>query len=149
MAHRQDIVLGVLFALLGIIAAWMSSAYSGATGIYPMVLGMILLALGVLIVARAVRAVEPQARELTSAPSRLALTTGVLVVYIALIVPLGFYTASLLLMLLLPVVLGFRRPLYLSMTAMVFIAVLFVAFTLVLEKPLPAEVWSSARLGAE
>lgn len=147
MEHRQDIVLGMLFAGLGVAAAWLSTSYTGASGTYPLILGLIMLALGIFIVVRALRVTEHRTRELISAPMNLALAVGVFTVYVGLIVPLGFYTASVLLMLLLPIVLGFRRPVYLGIMAISFVAVLFVLFSLVLEKPLPAEIWSSARLG--
>lgn len=149
MEHRQDIALGALFSVLGAASAWLSSAYSGASGSYPRVLGLVMLALGLLIIVRAVRQSESGTRELIQAPGKFVLTAVVFVAYIGLIVPLGFYTASILLMSLLPLVLGFRRPIYLTVMAIVFIAALFVMFSVVLEKPLPAEVWSSARLGAD
>lgn len=140
-------MLGVLFGALGIATAWLSTSYSGASGLYPLVLGLIMLALGVIIVVRALRRTEHRARELITAPINLVLTIGVFTVYVALIIPVGFYTASLILILLLPVVLGFRRPLYLGIMAILFVCLLFVLFSLVLEKPLPAEFWSSARWG--
>lgn len=153
MARRQDIALGLLFAGLGLASAWQATAYSGATGIYPMVLGLILLALGVLVSGRALRSsgakAEPDSRQLMAAPLKLAVTASLFVVYLALIIPLGFYTASVLLMLLLPAALGFRQPLYLLVMAVAFVLVLFVVFTVVLEKPLPAEFWSSVRMGME
>jgi hypothetical protein len=153
MEHRQDTALGLLFASIGIAATWQASAYSGATGIYPMVLGLVLLVLGLLLAGRALRKLAldlaPKRRQLLLAPLNMAIATIVFSTYLALIVPLGFYTASVLLMLFLPAVLGFRQPLYLAVMAVVFIFVLLVVFTLVLEKPLPAEFWSSVRMGAQ
>lgn len=149
MEHRQDIVLGVLFAGVGVAAAWLSTSYSGASGTYPLVLGLILLVLGSAIVARALRHKTCVPRQLMAAPGKLVLTVGVAAAYIAMIAPLGFYTATVLVMLLLPLVLGFRRPAYLCIMAVVFVAMLFLVFTVVLEKPLPAEIWSSVRMQGE
>jgi hypothetical protein len=61
--------------------------------------------------------------------------------------PLGFFTASVLLMLVMPVVLGFRQPVYLVLMALVFMALVWVVFSVVLEKPLPPEFWSAMRRG--
>ncbi|MFK8083542.1 MAG: tripartite tricarboxylate transporter TctB family protein [Granulosicoccus sp.] len=149
MEHRQDIVLGMLFACLGAVAVWLSTAYSGASGLYPLVLSLIMMTLGVVIVARASRVKEHTARNLVSAPINLVLTIVVLIVYVGLIRPLGFYSASLLLVIALPLLLGFRRPVYLGIMAITFISILFIVFSLVLEKPLPAEIWSSARWGGK
>lgn len=141
MEHRQDIVLGMLFACLGAATAWLSTSYSGASGMYPLALSLIMLTLSVVIVARALRVKEHRERQLVSVPLNLALTVLVLIVYVGMMKPLGFYTASFLLMILLPLVLGFRRPMYLGLTAITFIAVLYIVFSLVLEKPLPSEIW--------
>ena len=56
---------------------------------------------------------------------------------------LGFYTASALVVLALPLALGFRQPVFLALTTAVFIAIVWVVFSIVLEKPLPAEFWQT------
>jgi glucose dehydrogenase len=61
--------------------------------------------------------------------------------------PLGFFTASGLVMLIMPLMLGFRQPIYLVLMALIFMALVWVVFSIVLEKPLPPEFWSSARRG--
>ncbi len=148
LENRQDIILGLLFAGLGLAAAVLARHYSGATGIYPMVLGTIMGLLGVIIAARAFRSTKDKERELLPQPGNLSIAAAASILYLALVVPLGFYTASVILMLGLPFVLGFRRPKYLIMMTVCFVTIVFVVFTIVLEKPLPAEFWSTARLGA-
>ena len=44
------------------------------------------------------------------APINLILAVCAIAVYVALVIPLGFYTASLVLLLILPLLLGFRQP---------------------------------------
>jgi hypothetical protein len=59
--------------------------------------------------------------------------------YVAAVVPLGFYTASFLLMLAMPLGLGFRRGIYALFTAVAFVAIVYLVFTVLLRKPLPRE----------
>lgn len=140
MERRQDIGLGLAFIGLGLAAAWMATSYNGAGGTYPMVLGIILTLLGGTVALRAVRkgSIEERSR-LIEAPSRMITAVIVAVIYVALIVPLGFYTSSVLLMLSLPIALGFRQWLYTLIVALVFILVVFLVFSVLLEKPLPRE----------
>lgn len=147
MEKRQDLTLGLLFAAVGLAAAWMAGSYSGAGGTYPMVLGLTLTFLGAIIALRAARRSSDLRRRLTDAPLNLIIALLIATAYVALVVPLGFFTASVLLMLAMPAALGFRQPIYLAVMAAVFIAIVWVVFSVVLEKPLPAEIWSSVRRG--
>ena len=105
MEKRQDIALGLIFVIVGLAAAWMASSYSGASGTYPMTLGLILTLLGGTVAARAVRTAPDKARQLVAAPSKIITTTVIAAAYVAAIVPFGFYTASFLLMMALPIAL--------------------------------------------
>ncbi|MEP3333517.1 tripartite tricarboxylate transporter TctB family protein [Sedimentitalea sp.] len=142
MEQRQDIVLGLVFVGLGIAAAWMATSYSGAGGIYPMVLGIVLTLLGGTVSLKAVRAGSTAERTLIDAPSKMITAVIIAVIYVALVVPLGFYTSSFLLMLALPVALGFRQVIYALIVALVFMLVVFLVFSVLLEKPLPREALS-------
>ena len=145
MEKRQDVILGLLFTGLGLAAAWIATSYSGAGGIYPIVLSLTMAFIGLIITSRAVRKISDVPRDLTDAPFRLFLTLAACALYVAMVTVLGFYTASVLLLLLLPVLLGFRRPLYLVLTVFIFMLAVWVLFSVVLEKPLPAEIWSQSR----
>ncbi len=147
MERGQDIVLGALFAAIGLGAAWMASAHSGATGGYPMALGLSLAVCGVLVALRGIRSIGSARRILIGQPAQFIRALIACVLYVALIVPLGFYTASFVLMLALPFALGFLRPVYTGIVAVCFIFMVWVVFTAVLEKPLPAELWSVSRMG--
>ncbi|WP_294610869.1 tripartite tricarboxylate transporter TctB family protein [Roseovarius sp.] len=143
MEKRQDIVLGLLFAGLGIAAAVMATDYTGASGTYPKVLGLILALLGGAVTVRAVRSGRNEARELIDVPAQMITAAVIATIYVALVVPIGFYTASLLLMLALPVALGFRQLLYALTVALVFMALIYLVFSVLLEKPLPREAFLS------
>jgi putative tricarboxylic transport membrane protein len=139
MEQRQDIALGLIFVGLGIAAAWMATSYSGAGGTYPMVLGIILTLLGATVALRAVRARSTVERTLVDAPSKMITAVVIAAIYVALVVPLGFYTSSFLLILALPFALGFRQVIYALIVAAIFMVVVFLVFSVLLEKPLPRE----------
>lgn len=139
MEQRQDIALGLVFVGLGIAAAWMATSYTGAGGTYPMVLGIILTLLGGTVAVRAMQAGSMLERRLIDAPAKMITAFGIAVIYVALVVPLGFYTSSVLLMLALPVALGFRQWVYALIVALVFMVIVFLVFSVLLEKPLPRE----------
>ncbi len=136
-------MLGLLFAGIGIGAAWMARDYAGASGIYPMVLGLILALLGGAVAVRAVRSGRNEVRVLIDAPAQMITAAVIATIYVALVVPLGFYTASFLLMLALPLALGFRQALYALVVSLVFMALIYLVFSVLLEKPLPREFFQS------
>ena len=141
MERRQDILLGGIFAALGLYAAWIASGYRGATGTYPMVLGAVMAGFGLLVAAKAALRGRDAPRPLTANTGRALIAVATGAVYLALVPLLGFYTASALLMLGLPAALGFHRPVYLALVAAVFVGIVWTVFSVVLEKPLPAEIW--------
>lgn len=139
MEKRQDIVLGLLFVGLGSAAALKATDYAGASGTYPMVLGLILAFLGGAVTVRAIRSERNDVRALIDAPAQMIITAVIATIYVALVAPLGFYTASFLLMLALPVALGFRRAGFALIIALVFMVLIYLVFSALLEKPLPRE----------
>lgn len=145
MEKRQDVILGLLFTGLGLAAAWLARSYSGAGGVYPIVLSLLMAFIGLIIASRGIKKTHDQPRVLIDSPLNLLLTVAACALYVAMVTVLGFYSASALLLLLLPVLLGFRRIVYLGLTVIIFMSVVWVLFTVVLEKPLPAEIWSQAR----
>ena len=88
MEKRQDIALGLLFAAIGIAAAWMATKYSGASGNYPMVLGLILALLGGAVTVKAVRSGKNETRALIDAPVQMIIAAVIATIYVALVVPL-------------------------------------------------------------
>ena len=139
--RRQDILLGGVFAAVGSTAALMAAEYPGASGIYPTALGCVVAGLGALVAIRAVLRGADGPRVLVENAPRAALTLGLAALYLVLVPVLGFYLASALLVV--PLCLGFRRPLYSLVSTGVFIGIVWLVFSVVLEKPLPAPVWLS------
>jgi len=143
MERTQDIVTGLAMAGLGLAAATIATGYSGASGYYPLALGGVLAILGSGIALRAMLLGKDDTRPLADGPARLAATIVLMAAYLALVPVLGFFTASTLITLVLPVALGLRRPILLGATTVVFIATVYALFTFVLARPLPAEFWQA------
>lgn len=145
MERRQDVLLGLAFTLLGAAAAYKGLDYPGASGRYPAALGVVLAILGGTVALRALVAGHDRVRPLMDNPRNLALAVTSGAVYIALVPVLGFFTASTLLLIVMPTALGLRRPILILTAAVVLVAMIYVIFTVVLEKPLPAELWHPSR----
>lgn len=139
MERRQDIALGAIFMALGLAAAWGATGYSGASGYYPLVLGLLLALSGGVVALKAMRSVPSADRVLVDAPTKFYTTIAIGVIYVALVVPLGFYTSSFLLMLVLPAALGFRRYIYALIVGAIFTVIVYLVFSVLLERPLPRE----------
>lgn len=140
MEKRQDIVLGLIFVSVGIFAASMALSYKGASGTYPMVLGLLLTLLGATVAIKALRQPTDRPRTVIEAPAKLITAALISTIYVALVMPLGFYTASFLLVLAMPLALGFRRVVYALTVAAVFMSLVYLVFSVLLEKPLPREL---------
>ena len=140
MEKRQDLVLGLIFCCTGIFAAWTATNYRGASGTYPMVLGLVLTLLGATVAIKALRKPMDEPRRLIDAPAKLSIAALVSVIYVALVMALGFYTASFLLVIAMPMALGFRQPFYAVVVALIFMSVVYLVFSVLLEKPLPREL---------
>ncbi len=141
--HIQDAVLGLLTSAVGAVAVILSTGYRGASGAYPGALGGFLVLMGIFLVVRAaIRSGKIEAvRPLATSPSHLfaALIGGA--VYLFLVPIIGFYTSSAMVVLLLPVVLGIRRPVLLIVSTAIFMIVVYATFSILLQKPLPPELW--------
>lgn len=135
--------MGLVFAALGIATASIASGYPGASGLYPAALGGALAVLGFANVVKAARASSNVKRSLADNPTALAVTVVAASAYLVLVPVIGFFTSSALLVLILPVALGLRRPVLLVSTAVIFVLIVYVLFTLVLERPLPPEFWQA------
>ena len=148
MARRQDIVTGLAFALFGAIVFWLAQTYRGASGAYPAVLGALLAALGLALAARAWWQGSTASRALVENPLPLAVTAGTAALYILAVTRIGFFSASAGLMLVLPPLLGLRRPWLVLLATLIFTTLVYAVFTLVLNKPLPPDPWHPSRWSA-
>lgn len=140
-AHIQDRVAGICFAAMGATSIYWSFDYTGASGLYPRMLGITIVVLGLLMALRSMRQANKPAtpRIVVDSPRNFFIVLAFVFVYLVLVPLIGFYTSSLLVLLALPIGLGFQRAAPLIVSTTLFIVFLYVLFTLVLERPLPRE----------
>jgi len=139
----QDMVVGAAMTVLGACAIYLSAAYRGGAGHYPGTLGAALAVLGLFLTVRSARnwRVHTKDRPLTASPYHFFVTLAVTIAYLAAIPFFGFFTSSLTVLISLPLCLGFRRMTLLLIAATLFTAVIYGTFSLVLKRPLPAEIF--------
>lgn len=139
--HLQDCIAGLFFAVLGAASVYWSTQYTGASGLYPRVLGLVLLTLGLFLTVRSILRSKQgfKGRRLVDSPRNFFITLAIAVVFLLLVPVMGFYSSSLLVLMVLPVALGFRRAAPLLISGILFTVVVYVLFSLVLERPLPRE----------
>lgn len=122
---------------------------------FPMTLVGILAVLAVAIVVRAL--FFPASAGLTDDDTqswsffrhipRFILTLAIFGGYAGLLDVLGFFTASGIFLVLLTVVLGYRQPLKIGLTYLLFLLFVFSMFVALFERPLPKEFWLRAENG--
>lgn len=134
---------GALFVALGVAAALLAAGYQEASAAFPMALGTVLAGLGALLLARALVRAPTTPRSLADRPLPLAIAVAATAAYIAAVPALGFFTASVLLLVALPVALGLRRPVLVALATALFATLVWFVFTVILEKPLPREIWAA------
>lgn len=137
----QDAVAGVLLALVGTVAVTISTSYRGASGGYPGTLGAVLAVLGLFLVLQAVRRSRSgtESRPLATSPLHLMTALAIAAAFLALVPAIGFYSSSLLVLVVLPLALGFRRFTMLAIATVLFMAAVYGTFSILLERPLPRE----------
>lgn len=142
-ARLQDGMTGGVFMAVGLGAIFLSLGYRGASGVYPGFLGGALALFGGILFLRAWlgQRLDEAVRPLTDNTVHLALAIGGTAAYLALIPYLGFYTSSFALLLGMPLMLGFRRAVFLVICSAVFIVLVYCLFSALLERPLPSELF--------
>lgn len=144
--HLQDAVVGLFFTLIGAAAVYWSTEYSGASGFYPRLLGATLTALGAFLVLRSARRSKKgvtEVRKLADSPPHLFTAITISVAYLAFLPTIGFYSTSLVVIIVLPVALGFRRAVPLLLGAILFIAGVYFIVSVFLKRPLPREFFQT------
>jgi hypothetical protein len=115
--------------------------YPGSSGIYPQVLSLLLAVLAALVIVRrlATPAGENEPRLFLN-PGRFVLSAAILTVYVMLVGLVGYLLPSLALGVVVPFLLGYRKPLVsLAVTAGT-LAFIVLVFFVVLGRPLPPDL---------
>lgn len=145
---RLDLVGGVLFGALAIAVILGGSRLPGDSGLFPMGIGALLLFGSLGLGAKAIRAGGlslPRSGALAQldqgALARGLVAAAALAAYALALRPLGYFTATFLVLLLLPPALGYRRPVWILVNAIATTALLWLVFVGLFDRPLPREIF--------
>lgn len=142
MKAASELIGGLAFLVLGLGAVYLSRDFAADAAAFPAVIGVLMALLSCAMIVRTLAASVTY----TQAPAplvkhwpRFVASIAITLAYIVILPTVGFFSSSALFVPVLSVVLGFRRPAYLAITTVLFIALLYALFTLLLRRPLPPE----------
>ncbi|MDQ1849712.1 tripartite tricarboxylate transporter TctB family protein [Gemmobacter fulvus] len=119
-----------------------AAAYPGASGTYPKVLSILLGIGAVLAILRALRQTDAENHApLVTNPGRCLLGFAALAIYVGAIDLLGYILPSFALVVLLPLLLGYRDLRMTLLSAAGGLSFILLVFAVILERPLPADLF--------
>lgn len=135
----SDLFSGIIFIAIGVTTAWIGTGFYADTAYIPVGVGVLMCLFAIPLVLRGVAGTESVHSALVDHPGRFSVTLLCCLLYYIALPVVGFYTTSMLFVVVLSLVLGERRPTVVIPIAVVFIALLYGLFAMVLKRPLPVE----------
>ena len=140
----KDTISSIIVFLFSLGAFVLARGYGGGAELFPKGLAIIMMIASAAMFLRAIlwpsAIPEGIARMDRSERSVIALCVVLTIAYVALIVPLGFATASVLFIVVISYALGMRNHLAIWLTAIGFVGLLYFLFVRVFHTPLPADL---------
>ena len=143
---RRDLLGGVIFAALAVAVVVFGARLPGDSGLFPVFIGLVLLvgAIGSAVTAIRAGALSRSGPGLFAGMDpgglrRMAIAAVGLVAYALALRPLGYFTTTLIILIALPPLIGYRRPGLILVNAMITTALLYAVFILLFDRPLPRE----------
>lgn len=140
----KDTISSIVVFLFSLTAFILARNFGGGAELFPRGLAVIMMVASAVIFLRAVfwPTAIPEGTPKMELPDAKIIGLCVLMtlVYIALIVPLGFVTASIIFIIAVCYALGMRNHLAIWLTAFGFVGLLYFLFVRVFHTPLPADV---------
>ena len=140
MKATTDLASGLFFLSLGVGAIFLARSFGPGAAMFPTIVAALMVMFASVLILRALtgRGRVPSAPVITEG-KRFAIMLGATLVYIVLLPEVGFFTSSALFVPITAAALGFRRPVYLAVTTLIFIVLLYALFVVLLKRPLPPE----------
>ncbi|GGY04039.1 hypothetical protein GCM10007160_34590 [Litchfieldella qijiaojingensis] len=136
----RDTLSGLVFFAIGVTTAWIGSGFYADTAYIPVGVGVLMSVFAVPLMVRGVVGnTMSTSMPLIHHPLRFFVTLACCVLFYFLLPIIGFYTTSTLFVIVMALLLGERRPAVVICVAVVFIALLYGLFAVVLKRPLPVE----------
>lgn len=138
-----ELIIALLVGVLCIVGFFEATEYRGASGYLPktvLVLGFVLSAIWALQSALWLRRTEWSVQRSEGRLGKLLVFMGLVLAYVVIIPMLGFFTSTLVFVPSVIVLLGYRKRAVVVAAPLVFVAVLYLLFGLVLQVQLPEEL---------
>lgn len=141
---KKDTISSVFVFLFALAAFFLAKDFGGGAELFPRGLAVIMMVISAIMFVRSIvwpKAVPDGVQKLTrSEAGTMAICVAVTTVYIALLAPLGFATASILFIAATSYILGMRNHLAIWATAAGFVGILYFVFVRIFYTPLPREL---------
>ena len=139
MALRDPIAAVVIFTL-SLAMFVLSFDYGGGAQLFPRWISGIMIVCSVALFVRGFLSPTESERMSSGEIRRMALSIVLTIAYVVLIVPIGFFTASLIYLPLAAYSLGLRRHVLIWVTTLIYIGGIYYLFARVFHTPLPREL---------
>ena len=147
MSYRTaELAFAVFLISVAALALISAQEFPADARMFPGILLIFLLVLTFVMVFRSFRGASQRAVgeeiakwQFTENTRRLFAACAIFSIYLFLVEPLGFFTASVLLIFALPTVANFRNRIVILLTTAAFCLFVYTVFVLVFERPLPKE----------
>lgn len=140
----KDTISSIVVFLFSLSAYVLAADFGGGAELFPRGLAIIMMVVSALMFVRAVfwpkMVPEGTPRMDPADVKRTAICVLVTIVYVALIQPLGFATASIAFIIAIAYAMGFRNHPALWLTAVLFVGALYFLFVRVFHTPLPEDI---------
>lgn len=143
-AVHNDVVLGTGVAVLAALGCWRAMEFIPNARFFPLLILAPAVVIGIAIAVRGqLRLVRlgNNPRFFTS-PRPFFLVVGMMTLGLVVLSHLGFLTTSALIIPTLSYLLGYRKPLPVFITTVLFLAMVYIVFIKLLSRPLPDEIWT-------
>jgi hypothetical protein len=140
----KDTISSIVIFFFSLAAFLLAKDFGGGSDLFPRGISAIMMVVSAIIFLRAVfwRRLIPEglARMERSDMSRTAISVVLTLIYVALLVPVGFAITSVIYIVTISYILGLRNHLAIWLTALIFVGLLYYLFVTVFHTPLPSGV---------
>jgi hypothetical protein len=138
-ARYTEAMVGVVLVAFSAFALAQTLAISGGARIFPLISVGTLGLFSAIYLARSLLAPK-ETEPLVTRPGIFAIVVGLTLVYMNLAVAVGYITSTILYIPAVAWLIGFRRPVYLAVTTLVYLVTVYVLFEVIFGRALPPEL---------
>lgn len=141
MLVTRDRAGAVIIFLVAAAAWWFSRDLPTEARLFPQIVILLMATLSIIMFAKTLKG-EPRTdgEPFVKRPGNLLITVVGSVGYIFLVSQIGYFTATVLFMPGLALLLGYRNPVVIAVVTIAFLLLIWVVFVVIFKRPLPTEI---------